>query len=408
MRYVAARSCLMLLLIALAGCAGRKDCDACSASAPAHPYPCDASVLSSPPNSFYSPAPIDMLFLSGGGSHGAFGAGVLYGWSGVSGADARPNEFAVVTGVSAGALQATWAFLGKSYDAELYRYHTTLDDDRVYKNRPGIALLWASSVRTAEGLKNIIEQAFPAALIDKVGQQSGKRLLCVGTVNLDSGKFVAWNMTAIAADTTNPKRVQLYQDVLRASASVPLIFPPVKIGKTLYVDGGLREEIFGGALIKEIETWRDNFSTRPAGQKDRAYVVTNMGLSVSPQCVQPRIPAVAERTVEVMLSEGHYGSVYRALHELGNKSSDLDIRYRYIPTNPPANYPIGLRPDTFDRDRMCRLFCKGYKESGEPWATDLPLNPDPLPAPSCGDSLLPAGDTLSDSDCPGTGPVCPP
>ena len=54
----------------------------------------------------------NLLALSGGGSNGAFGSGLLCGWTT---AGTRP-VFKVVTGVSTGALQATAAFLGPKYD----------------------------------------------------------------------------------------------------------------------------------------------------------------------------------------------------------------------------------------------------------------------------------------------------
>jgi predicted acylesterase/phospholipase RssA len=148
-----------------------------------------------PTSPLLSPTPIDMLFLSGGGSHGAYGAGVLYSWSS-GGAHPPP---AVVTGVSAGALQSTWAFLGEPYNDAMYRNYTRLQDDDVYKTRPLIALLWSPSAATADGLKKIIDEAITDDVIRLVGKQDGKRLLCVGTVNLDTGRFVTWNMTAIAA-----------------------------------------------------------------------------------------------------------------------------------------------------------------------------------------------------------------
>jgi Patatin-like phospholipase len=55
---------------------------------------------------------LNILEMSGGDAKGAFGAGVLIGW-GESGT--RP-KFDVVTGISAGALLSTWAFLGEPED----------------------------------------------------------------------------------------------------------------------------------------------------------------------------------------------------------------------------------------------------------------------------------------------------
>ena len=65
--------------------------------------------------------PYQILALSGGGADGAFGAGVLIGWT--KRGD-RP-QFNVVTGVSTGALIAPFAFLGPEYDARLRDAYTS-------------------------------------------------------------------------------------------------------------------------------------------------------------------------------------------------------------------------------------------------------------------------------------------
>ena len=58
---------------------------------------------------------VNFLALSGGGCDGAFGAGVLAGWT----ASGKRPEFDLVTGVSTGALTAPFAFLGPKYDEAL-------------------------------------------------------------------------------------------------------------------------------------------------------------------------------------------------------------------------------------------------------------------------------------------------
>jgi hypothetical protein len=55
-----------------------------------------------------SVVPVNVLAISGGGDNGAFAAEVLSGWT-ASGS--RPN-FSIVTGISAGALIAPFAYLG--------------------------------------------------------------------------------------------------------------------------------------------------------------------------------------------------------------------------------------------------------------------------------------------------------
>ena len=58
---------------------------------------------------------VDVLAISGGGADGAYGAGVMVGWTL---AGTRPS-FEVVTGVSTGALIAPFAFLGPHWDKTL-------------------------------------------------------------------------------------------------------------------------------------------------------------------------------------------------------------------------------------------------------------------------------------------------
>jgi hypothetical protein len=66
--------------------------------------------------------PADFLAISGGGEDGAFGAGLLVGWSA---AGTRPR-FKGVTGISTGALTAPFAFLGPAYDSKLREVYTTI------------------------------------------------------------------------------------------------------------------------------------------------------------------------------------------------------------------------------------------------------------------------------------------
>src|SRR5271168_3511067 len=77
------------------------------------------------------PAHIDILTLSGGGERGAFGAGLLCGWT--QRGD-RP-EFRLVTGVSTGALIAPFAFLGPSYDQKLKDGYTNIDSADIFTSR---------------------------------------------------------------------------------------------------------------------------------------------------------------------------------------------------------------------------------------------------------------------------------
>src|SRR5262245_45844456 len=81
--------------------------------------------------------PADMLAISGGGDNGAFGAGLLCGWS-ESGT--RPT-FKSVTGISTGALIAPLAFLGSEYDDLLRKIYTSVSLADIAKKRNLLAAI---------------------------------------------------------------------------------------------------------------------------------------------------------------------------------------------------------------------------------------------------------------------------
>src|SRR5258708_15909829 len=103
--------------------------------------------------------PINILALSGGGADGAFGAGALVG---LTRSALRP-QFSVVTGVSAGALIAPYAFLGSDWDDELAEVYTSGRAEHLLRSR-GLGVLFGSSVYTGTPLKHLVDRSPPAAL----------------------------------------------------------------------------------------------------------------------------------------------------------------------------------------------------------------------------------------------------
>ena len=168
-----------------------------------------------------------MLALSGGSDNGAFGAGLLNGWS-KSGT--RP-EFTTVTGVSTGALIAPLAFLGRDQDAVLTRLFTEVSAKNIFKNRFLLAVPFSPSVASTTPLAAMIDATMTDALIDRIGAENARgRRLFVGTANIDAQRSVIWNMGAIAASKA-PSHYALFRQVLLASASIPGLFPPVIIDR---------------------------------------------------------------------------------------------------------------------------------------------------------------------------------
>src|SRR5262249_9179198 len=77
------------------------------------------------------PPPANLPAASGGGDNGAYGAGLLIGWT--ERGD-RP-EFKLVTGVSTGALIAPFAFLGPGYDEVLRKVYTDVTPSDIFESR---------------------------------------------------------------------------------------------------------------------------------------------------------------------------------------------------------------------------------------------------------------------------------
>jgi hypothetical protein len=183
------------------------------------------------------------LALSTGGGDGAFGAGLLNGWS----ESGKRPEFSVVTGVSTGALMAPFAFIGSSQDAGLKRAYTEYNAGDIFED-----------VKTPESLvdtwplKRLIAKEVTPELLAKVAEahKAGRRLF-VATTNLDAQRGVIWNMGAIAAKG-DEAALKLFRDVLAASTAIPGLFPPVLIeveadGKKtqeMHADGGLSAQVF--------------------------------------------------------------------------------------------------------------------------------------------------------------------
>src|SRR5262245_42055855 len=203
------------------------------------------------------------LALSGGGDDGAFGAGLLTGWS------ARGNrpEFDMVTGVSTGALSAPFAYLGRAYDQNLTQLYTETSARDIFNRRPLLVAAVASdSLVDNAPLRTMIEHYVDATMVQKIAEEYAKgRLLFVLTTNLDQSRPVIWNIGAIAA-SNNPKARHHIIDVLLASASIPAIFPPVMLDVT--VDGQKRQEMHvDGGTIAQVFFYPPSFSISSAAKR---------------------------------------------------------------------------------------------------------------------------------------------
>ena len=165
------------------------------------------------------------LTLSGGGANGAYGAGLLNGWSEEG---SRP-VFKIVTGVSTGALIAPMVFLGSEYDGKLKEFYTTISSKDIFKKKGILGIIGGNSLASTKPLAHRIAKGVDESFLQAVADaHSQGRRLYIGTTNLDSQRLVVWDMGAIAS-SGDKGALELFRKIMLASASIPVIFPPVYI-----------------------------------------------------------------------------------------------------------------------------------------------------------------------------------
>ena len=313
---------------------------------------------------------LQVLALSGGGQDGAFGAGVLAGWRGAG----RPR-FDVVTGISTGALMATSAFLGQPADDEALRVtYTQTPKVQILCPRSPLALPFGASAFDFRPLRRLIDRTLTDAVIDRVATASegGRRLLVVGTANLDSGALVVWDLGALARAHAYAR----YRDVLFASSSPPLLAEPVFLDGEMHVDGGIASIVFVPnpeelLAAPRLAAYRALAKSRHPTQAGRLFVhvVFNGVLGTGPDCVSNSALSIGKRSVTIALADAAIGALW-TLHGMAAHRGH-DFRLTALPER------FRKRAEdyfAFDLDSM-RLFYDAGLEAGrhpESWLTEPP------------------------------------
>ena len=303
------------------------------------------------------------LAISGGGPQGAFGAGLLVGWTE---AGTRP-EFTMVTGISTGALSAPFAFLGPAYDAQLKEIYTRYSTDDLVKKRSILAIVTGDSATSTKPLRALVARYFNEQIIDAIAQEFRKgRQLFIGTTDLDADRPVIWNITRIAA-SGDPKAVELIHKVLVASASIPVAFPPVIIeveanGKRydeMHADGGTSTQIF---LYPVGLDWDLVIEKLEVKGEPSVYLIRNARLRPVRKAMIRKVFPIADRSISSLIRTQGIGDMYRVY--LAAERDGIDYNLAYVPDD------FNEKPkEMFDPEYMKRLFDVGYKmaKSGFPW-----------------------------------------
>jgi hypothetical protein len=311
-----------------------------------------------------NPREVNALTISGGGSAGAFGAGILNGWTKHGG---RP-KFDIVTGISTGALIAPFAFLGPDYDGELTEAFTSVDGGDIYERNSLLTALSIGSFTSNEPLRRMIERYVTDDFIDKVAQEHAKgRRLLIGTTNLDAERPVIWNMGAIASSRA-PGRTKLFHEVILASAAIPGVFPPVDIqvvadGKAyeeMHVDGGTSNQVF--LMPASLSLRKIDRKLGVSGIKRHLYVIRNGRTSPEFSIVKRRLLPIAGKSVSSLLKTQGVGDVYR-LYAMSQRDG---IDFNFI--DMPASFTEAEK-SPFDMTYMNSLYRTGYDmaRNGVPW-----------------------------------------
>jgi predicted acylesterase/phospholipase RssA len=306
---------------------------------------------------------VEYLALSSGAGDGAFGAGLLAGWT--KRGD-RP-QFEVVTGVSAGALTAPFAYLGPEYDRVLREIWTKYDTADLATPQILAGLFGAESFADSTPLRKLIAKYVTRALLDRIAREyrSG-RVLLIGTTNLDAQRPVIWNMGEIAANQ-HPYAVELFQQVLLASASIPGAFPPVHIKvrvgdqilEEMHVDGGPTRQVFVAPANLSLRTF-DKLYPKPPIR--RIYVVKNGKLNPEYEAVQANTLAISARSLFTITKSQSIGDINRIYATA--ERDDAEFRLAAI----PADFSV-KQTEVFDPVYMKDLYEVGYRlgRSGYPW-----------------------------------------
>ncbi|MGR5002076.1 patatin-like phospholipase family protein [Vibrio celticus] len=313
---------------------------------------------------------LNILALSGGGVNGAYGAGVLIGLE----EKGELKDYAIVTGISAGALIAPFVFIGGDAMPKMKEVMLNINDKSVLGRKNFLNTLFKDAFTDGKNLNHFIADAYPESMIEAMAQKhrDGKRLF-IGTTHFDSGELVIWNIGAIANSDKADKSELIYK-VLAASASIPGVFPPQFIdvehdGETLeelHVDGGLAAQVFFNPSNFNYQQIVDALGLEKAPQLD---VIRNGVLKAPYRALKDKGLDLVSKSVSSLTLAQTRGDLYRMKYI--SEINDIDMQFTYIDQD--FGY-AKVTKDMFDRHYLLTIYEYGYKKAiqGQLWETELP------------------------------------
>ena len=307
------------------------------------------------------------LALSGGGADGAYGAGILNGWS----ASQQRPEFTVVSGASTGALMAPFAFLGPAYDETIKEIYTAGYAEQFVKSANVTNVIFNAGLISAGSANSIISQFITRRLLDDIAREHRKgRRLYVVTTNLDAQRPVLWDMGAIAA-SDRPDAASVFTEILTASASFPGVFSPVLIDveadghrfTEMHVDGETTDPIF----VAPEKVLKSLAVTSSASAHKSIYVLINTKLEPTFEVTENTPLQVPSRAIFTLTKTERRNSILAAYDFARHNGFKFNLAY--LPRDISDKGSV-----EFDTGYMRSLFEYGYEvgRSGQAWRSSPP------------------------------------
>lgn len=302
--------------------------------------------------------PFNVLTLSGGGARGAFGAGLLSGWTD----SGDIPEFDIVTGVSTGAVMATFVFLGGDELEKVKSFYTKMYTKNIYTKS------WLSFFKgylmNPKPLKTLFKNNFNEALLKKVAAEHAKgRRLYIGTTNIDTGQLIVWDMGAIASSSRSDK-YQRFSDIIYASSAIPLFLPPQYMSvdvegekySQMHVDGGIYSHVFmigllinWGEILEFNDTENLNFDVTLYTIANRKYR-NRSGYNPVDQSPSSVISAFIKTETDLLFD--------RSMYRLYDSCMQKGIKFQMAAVPKDVNH-VDVATE-FNPEKMLKLFNVGY------------------------------------------------
>ena len=312
---------------------------------------------------------VEILALSGGGGDGAFGAGLLAGWT----ARGTRPQFEVVTGVSAGAIIAPFAYLGPRYDRTLHEIWTNYETSQIVTAQILPGLLGGSALTDTAPLQALIAKYVDRRFLGEIAREYRRgRVLLIGTTNIDAQRPVVWNMGEIAA-SQHPDALSLFRKVILASAAIPGAFPPVsievradgKIYEEMHVDGGTTREIFVSPVEVPLTAFDPLYEQPPLR---KIYLIKNGKLAPEYDAVPKQTIPISVRAIYTLIKSQSQGEIYKVWRMSRDAGADFNLLAVPATFNQKAS-------QAFDPAYQTALYEEGYRlgRAGNAWQKRPPV-----------------------------------